>query len=885
MSGKRPLPVGVGCPDTSSKKPKDALDPDTPDSIIQNGLVPFGNWTSITSKKIVADTLKDLDGVSNFAKGFLCRSNIDASSFISHVIKHAIDIRKETAVCNLFDFGTVVPARQASNEIFEHCADKGIKQDLHLIHAWKETYLPKIEDPREDMAITKEVPLGDSLHEVSFCLVALLASEYADGLDGLYRGFRLSCERTVEKMDVSKDIRQSFVECMKEFLRPHLENGTWEICEFQENHHDIPPEYTDIFPERVYLLEYVPEGLSMSFERMAMALFYPDTVTFSRQVNAGGLFASHVLLPRRCNNKNGDGGRARYTLYEDFLFGSVSIGDRRDNVVFVSLEGRCITSRPGAVFLTVAMNAQIRPCFSFHKDGGDDPNSLFQRRFKQCQVACMAKYRLTPAQLHKLYESGFTVDHLTRQQLYGQATLLMIADWWQQASNKRPICRETFTSQSLYGKKIYTHFGYLSHDRQTIARTCKDTVEQRGLKMVRLEEGYMKSISAEIESGESFEAWTDVVTCDGTFFFEDEGCIWMQSGDKWIFLRDVMEITRRTQYRSMTIANVSHVRVHCSVLYTKLYATVCDQDRLSKKQGSDVNTFLHTFKMNEIARMGGDRVQFKAAWRSRKGDAVQRLVVDHINGNTGDNRLDNLRFVTSQQNIALACGKPRRATIYNNNKGDTDDPIILIGETSVELADQMFDALAKKNFAQYSKGTLLNWIALKGPTAAALKGKIIIEDVTEDDDDDNGAADEDADEEEDDDGCSLNPRRWWYVAVYQNTETGKTEYQAYYGKEQMVSETKGRLGLSQSEDYLKQSVFRDFMSSSDESTRMKTIQERLYSGDNSSNEKLVDLFCSRHGIKSNQEYIVSIQGIEENCIGSRGVIATLQKSPEIVQYL
>ena len=869
--------------DQASTKAKKCLEGrlKDPDSILQNG-----NLTSITSKKIVNDTLKDLRGLSSFAKGFLCKANIDDESFISDVIKHAKDIRedKNTAVCKLFDFDTVVRAREASEEIFEaaQCADKGIKQDLHLIYAWQETYLPTIKDSSKEM-LTKEVPLEDSLQEVSFCLIAIIAAEFG-GLDMLYKEFRVSCEKTVENMDVSKDIRQAFTECMKEFLKRRIESdkGTWAICEFQENHHDIPPEYTGIFPETVYLLEYVPEGLSMSFERIAMALLYPDIVTFSRQINAGGLFGSHLILPRQCSNKNGDGGSARYTLYEDFLFASIPLGDRRDNVLFVSMEGRCITSRAGALFLTVPINAQIRPCFSFFKDDGDDTNSLFRRRFGQMQVVCMAKYRLTPAQFHKLYECGFTVDHLTKQYLYGQATLLMIADWWQQASNKRPICRNTFTSQSLYGKKIYTHFWSLSEDRQTIARTCKEAVEQRGLKMVRLEEGYMKSISAKVDSGEVFEAWTDVVICDDTFFFEDEGCIWMQTGDKWIFLEDVMDITRRTPYRCMTIGNVSHALVHCSVLYTKLCAALRDQDgQLLKKQGSNnEHAFLHTFKMGEIARLHGNRVQFKAAWRSRKGDAVQRLVVDHIDGNTGNNQLDNLRFVTSQQNTAIALGKPRRAIIYSNCTDVTDDdPIILIGETSVELVDQMLDAMATKNFPQYSKGTLLGWIAQKQPRSTALKGKIIIEDVT-----DAAAADDDADE----DGCSLNLQRWWYVAVYQNTETERTEYQAYYGKNEMVSEIRARLRLSQPEEYLKENVFRDFMSDSDESKRMKAIQERLYSdGDtNRYDEKLVDLFCSRHGIKSTMEYIVSIPQIilKEECIGFRGIIATLQKSTAIVQY-
>ena len=191
-----------------------------------------------------------------------------------------------------------------------------------------------------------------------------------------------------------------------------------------------------------------------------MVLLFPEKVAFTGQVYGTALYASHVLLPwvdgtTTTTISGGSVQQRRYTLVDDFFFGSVSIGDETDNVVFVSVEGRCVTSTPESVFLPVGFNGAIEVKMWINVDP-------FSRTFSQWQIACMAKYRLTPSEMHSMYtgKKVLTVDHLTMLSLYGQATLLQIADKKQQAANRRPRSRETFTSEIL--APISTSFEELS---------------------------------------------------------------------------------------------------------------------------------------------------------------------------------------------------------------------------------------------------------------------------------------------------------------------------------------------------------------------------------------------------------------------------------------
>ena len=834
-------PPVVEVSDHDFKKSKNDLGPDTPDASVPK-LILSSNLRSRTSIKCALGTLNDLENLSRFAKTVCTRAGMDMDTFQSDVERRAADLRNNEAVRRLFDLETVIPARQASNYYFKSAAES-TRENISNVHTWIETYLnnPKFVPDRKEGAeaiqITKECFLKDNLQECTYSIIALLASGYGKkGVDGLYDAFVQACE-TMES-----DNDTCFVHCMRRFLRERVNDGskTWRIVQFKEDKKGIPTEYAHIFPETVYLLEYVKEGLRMSFERIAMVLLFPEKVAFTGQINGTALYASHVLLPwvdgtTTTTISGGSVQQRRYTLVEDFFFGSVSIGDETDNVVFVSVEGRFVTSKPDSVFLPVDSHGMIGVKMWIKNDAG-----LSWRTFSQWQIACMAKYRLTPSEMHSMYtgKKVLTVDHLTMLTLYGQATLLQIADKKQQAANKRPRSRETFTSEIL--PPISTSFEELSPERQQIAEQCKE--DTRGLPMVRLEKGYMESMGKAKASGEPFEEWTKAVKSD-VLFFEAEQCIWRRRGDKWIFLQDCMGTTKRNPYRRLLIA-VEQVYIHCAVAYTKLYAAA-----LSKDADCLDSRFLHKFEQaREIVRVTekGD-VEIKTSWRSDTNSAVETLVTDHIDQNTGNNRSSNLRMVTKKENTVLAVGKNNRKAIIR--KGADDDPMVLQASTCDELADMILDVLdGMDGLPNYAHRTVINWVNAKKPPKH-LQNMIKFEDVDID-----ASKNEDLDGEDDgqDDGIKTNRGLWWYFAQCK-AASGTITSQAYRGRQNMISELKSRFGFSSWNKGSYDRFFKDISVSiyPDKSERQAAIKQYLYSStennnNGSSSEVLLDLYTSHH---------------------------------------
>ena len=514
-------------------------------------------------------TLKDLAGLSKFVRGICTKRGMDMESFHSRRLQCARELKNNPAVRQMFDLDTVVRARQASEEIFQDTplASPSVHKDLALIHTWQETYLHRLmeKNPQssedtsaEIQEITKEACMDDHLQEFAVAFIALVSSSFEKGVDDLYATFIDAC--TQQMSDGTKDIRECLIGCMdilleQVALKSQEETGFSTVI-LDEQYLDIPPEYAHIFPDAVYLLEYTSEGLRTTFERFFMALVYPDIIRFTRQIHSRGLYSSHVILPRQCQTT--DGAKSRYTLYEDFIFGFVRIGDdanAKENIVYVSTEGRCLTSSPWSVFLNVESNWQLNVKFWISEE--------HCRRFCQYQVASMAKYQISPELMDQLHSLGLSTDHLGMQILYGQPTMLMIADWFQQTSNKRPVDRQMFPSESTHGKKIYTSFDDLTDSRKAIATACTKGHERDALQMVRLEKGYRKQALKKLLSTDApaDEVWVGVVVCPNTLFFEREQCIWMKDQNRWIFLEDCMVTVRRTPYRFMQIAK-EPVRVH-----------------------------------------------------------------------------------------------------------------------------------------------------------------------------------------------------------------------------------------------------------------------------------------------------------------------------------
>ncbi|WPT12554.1 hypothetical protein PSENEW3_00002397 [Picochlorum sp. SENEW3] len=757
------------------------------------------------NRSIIEKGLNDLDYLSDFIRR-TCSGKID--NFKDRLIACSRKMRQSAAVQRLVDVNTVISASDASDEIFAS-ADEAIKIPLMEHYKLQKGYLQNQEyvDSKgipEVVKITKEICLDDELQEFSMALIALLASEYENGVEGLYDALERAIEQKVgSEQKTLEDIRQSFTQCMEDFLQPHIGPG-WRIRHFEENE-VIPSKYEHIFPESIHLYEFVKEGLKMSTERLLGVLVFPEAIKFSRQLNATGTYASHVLLPRQYTT---DGGvQWRYTLHQDFFFGSVPIGD--DSHVFVSTEGRCINSQGDS--LGIPVTGQLRPKFFI---AAKSKKKKVRKLFKIHQVVGMAKYGWTPSQFLKKCGPGMSTDHLTIQASYNQPSLLRIADAKQQANNKRPRSRETFRGQSL--EVCYTQFKHLSNERKAIAQRCKDSFGETGLPMVRLEKD---GDNWKLDDPNLSEKWVDVVRCTNVLFFEEEQCIWRKYGDGWYFLADVMDIIQRNRYRGMRIAGES-IYISCAIAFTKLCAAVLGKRELSKK-------FLHKFQLEDIARRTDeDGVQIKTVWRRDDG-AIEKLNVDHINGQTGLNRSDNLRVVTNGENTALSRGKRRRAIISNNGKEET-----VTGESTRELGGKIVNTMREMEFPKEqipSPETVRRVWITKRRIPKRLQDKIVIQDV----DDQKDNADEDR---------FFPTNVIWFLGTFEDKGTGEIHEQAYWGNERMLVGIKKTLGLSELDD---SSRFVDVAHMYDKKKRREVIRKEFSHIGEGSRYVLRDLYSSR----------------------------------------
>jgi hypothetical protein len=761
----------------------------------------------------------------------------------------------------MFDLsGEPIQAREASGKVFQKAGIESWEDDLHFAYDWQEVYLEELrKDPKgnanEISSITREKPLDDILQDPTMALIALLAAEFDDGIHGLYEAFSSAVE-ICQFDDVSTFLKN----CMDHVLSKVRDQNRWDIVAFRDQYYDIPSGYTDIFPETVYLLEYVSEGLSMSLERIALAMVYAGNAQVRyTHMDYRLLFCSHVILPIQCETRGG--ATYQYALHEDFFFGRVSTGDDNGNFVYTSMEGRCIMTWGGSVFSKMNSKGNLNVRFYIEE---------FVRRFGQHQVLSMAKYQLEPSILESLYSSfGLTVDHLTKLTSFGQATLVMISDWYQQATNQRPRLRTFFQGQVL--SPISHAFGDLEDDEKiNIASSCKEKV---GLPMVRLEEGYAKNIHHRMGDHMSPEIWAALVVDCGVLYFEDEQCIWQKGTDSWIFLKDLMKVTNRTRYRSLAIQGLQTL-VSCTVAYTKLYAAFTSgKHHLSA-------SFLHRFKLENIIRQEGDDVKIKAAWLDQERGAVHRIVVDHVNGDTRDNRPTNLRMVDSRENIILACGKSCQATIQRFDDADESLPraVTVTRNSIAELAEILPDIMERMKYPEryqsYSQNSLRQYI--RNGSFPGLE-KVVFTLLANDRDMDN-----------DDTMCESS--KFWYVAIYQHHD-GSTIKCVYRGKDSFIKDVKSKLALMQPAEYLSQnvfignSVFNKNVEYRRECLKGQMCKTKNYRKDG--NYDLVDLYSSFHTSRRHITYDAYIPGIGECCglKGYAGVIAKLRTSPQIEQFV
>ena len=819
---------------------------------------------SPTSAHIACISEKDFHELSNYVKRVCSDIGEDIGSFSLGLSTCSRELKHVPAMHTLFDLGGVpIPARQASTETFID-ADDSITKDLRLIYDWQEGYLKERRNNpvhhAEVLELTREKVLDDILQNPAIAMTALLCAEFG-GINRLYNAFIKAVQDCLHKH--GNDPRGALVMLVDSLLQ-QVDTKRWKSLVFEEKCCDIPKKYAHIFPDTVHVVRYVPEGLQISYDLLVSGLVYADQMSYTR-MEYKAMYSSHVMLLR-----NG-----RYTLYEDFLFGCVPIGDDGGNLLYSSLEGRCITSRPGGLFLSIHRNGRMNVRFMI--DG------VRERRFGQHQIVSMAKYQISPSELESLFLfAGISVDHLAIQRVFGQAYLLMLSDWYQQANNKRPRDRETFLGESI--KAIDTAFDCLPENRQKIAIQC--IKHGNPLSMVRLE-GYGKAISQQglkwtghVQPDQPCDVWADVEVCDDTFLFEDEQCIWRKKQNKWIFLEDVMSITRMTVYRSMPVAK-GRINVNCAMAYTMLYHAITHGHTLSTK-------FLHHFKLKDIVRhKERGCVQIRVAWR--QGDKMYQLCTDHINQNTGDNRPSNLRLVSNRQNIVLAVGNPCQATIfpYSDNQNDdtsVSDGIVVRGETCLELAEKVQEAMRllkyPDNHLRYSKRTIEYWVYTQ-ELPESLSGKILFceEKVTSSSNshDDLDSVDDDMEQQ----GLS------WFVAVF-GKKGSKDEYTCVYrGKDNLVRDVKFRLDLEEYTDtYLRDCSLRGFMFDIDEERRRAFVKEH-FPRNNECREELRDVYSSHHVCNVLAVYDVHIPdvGLVKDCQGRKNVVLALEISPFVCNHL
>lgn len=579
---------------------------------------------------------------------------------------------------------------------------------------------------------------------IEVALLALLSCSFAGGLEEMSETF-LSIYRG--RNNISCDASSTLVDCV-DALIPDDARHAWRCLTWAEDMCEaIPGKFAGtVFPKHgVDMLEYTPEGLSMSVEKIVCALLHFGAITYSVDARGwGALYCSHVLLPAERNDddkENNNGVAMRHVLAEDFFFNRLPLGYNDTRMLYVTTEGRCITNTDTAAFLTPVNSCGL---LGVRFAAADDSET---RYYSVWHVTAMAKYDVSAAEFeYCLSREGLSVDHLTRNHAYNQPALVQLANGAQQAANKRPINRETFLSESVADDPLFIPFDDLDPAQQEVASAC---MEEDGLAMARLQEG---RLSREVyrrfkQRARDEEAlWVDLESDRMTRLYVEKKCIWKPTANSWLFLHRPLKTTPQKQYRKMTVAG-KECLIHTAISLTRLYHRVMRTGSAFAVEGGGGGAGL-----GEVARptADGTGVQIKMLWEA--DGQVRRLTTDHIDQNKGNNDPENLRLLCNRGNTVAACGGRIEVLVRPYAQAQTClPPISIRADCLVDAVMPIKAAMREmgypKEFQEYADSTVLGWFGSGGlPQALGPFIEVIRQDMEPPPEDDEN---EDDDEDED----------------------------------------------------------------------------------------------------------------------------------------
>ena len=763
------------------------------------------------------------------------RKEKSLSLFLASLRKNSLELSHNPEMKKFFNESTL-SARDASARIEYFDSNRSDLEILYRI--WD--YCKSMESPSEKFG---EVVLSDTDMEVylpiEIAILAILSCNFENGVEGMYTA--------IIRVALSEESAESFLEALSTlFGEESATNSLWDVYDRSEDALGIPDPLAHIFPCKVKVYSFKSEGLSISGEKMACVLMYFHCLSFSRSRCCRAMYCSHLLIRDE---------RGLLQLTEDFFFNFIPLENTNSRSLYVTVESRCITDSPSAAFLV--------PCKENGRLGVMHGPDEMQKRW--WQYVTVAKYNISMSDLTFLYEQGITPDHLVCNVTYSQATLLQLANWEQQALNKRPRSRSTFLLDSVIDDPLYTSACDLGEGEEAIVESCKECIAN-GLPMARLKTAVNLSDIGPFRESSASEKWCDLITDDHILYFPDQQAIWNRNTNSWIFLEDrVFKTCARLQYRFLSISGVKK-SLHTSVCFTVLH------DHVLQGKGAEMSAL----KQEDIlVRNENGQVQVRYLWKDESGN-VRRITCHHKDENKGNNTVDNLALVSDKANISASCAIPRQVTIHPYQRESNVDSIVIRGSSAIETVFLMKQAMSSLGFPpelqEYPDKTLCNWIwSTKVPEQ--FQGFISIDRV-----------------EKEVEMYKINNRNMhWYGVVFESISTRAHTLELCIGREKLFSTLRETLQIPLHVD-LRRIVVQDIFFILDEGDRRTyiasdAVKKHLISGNGTSSDfNLVDLFplfdstCSNtssYDLKVGEVYIYS-------CAGYSGLIKNLKAFPDFM---
>ena len=627
------------------------------------------------------------------------------------------------------------------------------------------------------------VPLDASKGELPLevAIIALLVYDFPGEWEGLYR-----CLKSY-LLEGHTCLRRCFQNLLTKLSSKR--KTRWEL---EIRREIISRPCSELFPDEINLLCYVPWKWKVTLEKLCVALLWFSKVTYTRTRNGRVVYCSHILAcandANDCDNSTKESSKkdinlflaseskrcftsfqeaspslaaekgvgTRYHLIEDFIVGGLETYNRR--ILYETMDGRFIQNDPRCILQQPSTSDYLLNVRFTMDDGSVSALA------KSYICSSMIKYGLNMSEVQRLaHMQGVTVDHVSIFLMFGGLNTVKLATWREQASNKFP--RGTSLQGSTESDPLFLSYCELSGTQQDIIKEIMDNKYGDGLPMVRQEIGYGW------DDLEWFKAKTEMFSLDDQLILDDSllyfeisemfVCITkacrpspITSKNKWLFLDRQFKVTERSPYRSLTVLGVPCL-LHRTVKLTQLY---------------------HTFDVRSVPVFLKDH---------NDPQKIQMIVCDHINGNKGDNALGNIQFINNRDNTIQAVGVRVLVEIRDsmNNKllKTIDERSITLAADHLcdfarERASKILGAEGGCNSISWSTGTCVVWI--RRPERVPNKLNMILH-VTRFEE-----QQEHAQEEEE----NYYIRPWWFELVLQTKENGNKDKDCiFWGKKVLIN--------------------------------------------------------------------------------------------------